>query len=339
MMTRVAFGSYDFLVDLFHVTFLVGLLVSYLYFHRRQVSVGGSLAVGYLAASLYRPWNVVFTIAVSLLAWVIIKYVILKIWLPRPRQIFAIGLAVGVGCGGLWVLGSSVLAGTASIGGVEFALIGVIVPGMLCNSLIKQGVARTLVPLAWMVPLTGAVGLALTWLTSVVLPLSLSGAMFGVSDRSKGWFFGIAAVSVLLAILIQDGMLKDLRLRTGGYITAGLLVATTVHPFYLLMLVAATAVVYVIYTSYARRVPLFGKDRFLVLCLLSFVSVVVLEAVIVATTGHRMGGAENIVYCVLPAIMANDVIQHGIKRTGLGLGLSLAACAVVAAPFYFVLHR
>nr|WP_152821282.1 MULTISPECIES: poly-gamma-glutamate biosynthesis protein PgsC/CapC [unclassified Corynebacterium] len=319
------------MVDLIHLTFLVGLVISYLYFRSRHVSVGGSLTVGYLAASLYMPWNVLFTVAVSVLAWLLIKYVVLKIWLPRPRQIFAIGLFAGVLCGGLWVIGGHYLFDT-QIHGMEFALIGVIVPGMLCNSLVKQGPSRTLVPLAWMVPLAGLIGLGLTWLTSVVLPLSFSSALFEQIPRSDPKFFGIAAASVLCAILIQDGFLKDLRLRTGGYITAGLLVASSMHPRYIAVLGASAVVVWAAYSLYARRVPLFGKDRFIVLCALSILAVIALEALVVALTGHRVGGAENIVFCILPAIVANDVVQHGWKRTGGGLGLAVAVCAAIAAP-------
>ncbi|WPF65314.1 MULTISPECIES: poly-gamma-glutamate biosynthesis protein PgsC/CapC [unclassified Corynebacterium] len=330
-MISVDFGSYYFLVDLIHITFLVGLVVSYLYFRSRQISVGGSLTVGYLAASLYMPWNVIFTVVVSVVAWLLIKYVILKIWLPRPRQIFAIGLFVGVLCGALWVIGSEYLFGT-QVHGMEFALIGVIVPGMLCNSLVKQGPRRTLVPLAWMVPLSGVIGLAITWLTSVVLPLSFSSALFEQIPRSEPKFFGIAAASVLCAILIQDGFLKNLKLRTGGYITAGLLVASSIHPRYIAVLAASAVVVWAIYSLYARRVPLFGKDRFIVLCALSILTVIALEALVVVLTGHRVGGAENIVFCILPAIVANDLVQHGWKRTGGGLALAVVVCAAIAAP-------
>ena len=44
--------EYPVVVDAIHATFLCGLLVSYIYYKRTNVSVGGSLAVGYLAAAL-----------------------------------------------------------------------------------------------------------------------------------------------------------------------------------------------------------------------------------------------------------------------------------------------
>lgn len=100
-MTTELIDSYNFLTDYVHLTFLVGIIISYLYFRERQISIGGSLAVGYLASSLYMPMNVLVTILVSLLSFVLIRFVILKVFLPRPRQIFAIGLAMGVVYGGL----------------------------------------------------------------------------------------------------------------------------------------------------------------------------------------------------------------------------------------------
>lgn len=95
--------GYSFLCDYIHLTFLIGVMVSYLYFRKYRVSIGGTLAVGYLAASLYAPLNSLVTVLVSMFAFVLIRFVVLKLFLPRPRQIFAIGLAIGVICGLAWL--------------------------------------------------------------------------------------------------------------------------------------------------------------------------------------------------------------------------------------------
>ncbi|MDN5718694.1 MAG: poly-gamma-glutamate biosynthesis protein PgsC/CapC [Corynebacterium sp.] len=329
-MTYQIIGSTGFLTDYVHVTFLVGLVISYLYFRRRQISVGGSLAVGYLASSLYMPLNVLSTLVAALLGYVLIKFVILKIFLPRPRQIFAIGLGVGVGCGAVWMALTSWLLGGLSLDGLS--LVGVIVPGMLCNSLIKQGVVRTVVPLAWMVPAAGLAGLAITMLTSTLLPGSLANTIIDTNLRPVPMLFLMSALSVLFAVLVQEGTVRSRKLRTGGYVTAGVIVSVLTSPGYLVVLAAATLLVLGVYVPYSRKVPLFGKDRFVILCTVSFVMVTLVELVMASFTGVRFDGPTNVVFCVLPAIIANDLVQYGFKRTSAGMGLSIAGCAAVAVP-------
>lgn len=329
-MTYQFIGSYGFLTDLVHVTFLTGLVVSYLYFRRRQISVGGSLAVGYLASSLYMPLNVLATLLAAMVGYVLIRFVVLRVFLPRPRQIFAIGLAVGVACGALWLAVTSWVMGGAPDDGL--LLVGVIVPGMLCNSLIKQGVVRTVVPLAWMVPVTGAVGLAVTLLTSTVFPLSLADTLTSSDVEPLPMLFLMSALSVILALLVQEGTVRSRKLRTGGYVTAGVIVVAMTSPAYIAVLTLGTLLILAVYLPYARRVPLFGKDRFMILCALSFVTVTAVELVAATMWGARFGGPQNVVFCVLPAIIANDVVQYGWKRTSLGIGVPLAGCAAVAAP-------
>lgn len=336
-MITHSFGSYEFIVDYVHLTFLVGIVASVLYFRSRQISLGGSLAVGYLAASLYKPLDVLATLAVALLSFVLIRYCILKIWLPRPRQIFAIGLIVGIVGGGLWMLGSNLILGTERASD-SLALVGIVIPGMICNSLVKQGVARTLVPLAIFVPLAGLAGLTLTLITTTLLPTSLSGMLFDVSDDHATVLFAGAAVSVITALLLQQGTAGSWQLRTGGYVTMGMIVASVTHVQFLVVLAVTTLLLVLIFTPYSRRVPLFGKDRFLVLAMLSFFLVTALEIVAVSLTGVRFGGAENIVFCILPAIIANDVIQYGLKRTAGGMTIAAAVSLAVVGPLSLILN-
>lgn len=329
-MTYQHIGTYGFLTDYVHISFLTGLVVSYLYFRRRQISVGGSLAVGYLASSLYMPLNVLSTLLAAMVGYVLIRFVVLKMFLPRPRQIFAIGLAVGVICGALWLAVASWVLGGAPDDGL--GLVGVIVPGMLCNSLIKQGVVRTVVPLAWMVPATGALGLVVTLLTSTVFPLSLVDTLISSDVEPLPMLFLMSALSVTLALLVQEGTVRSRKLRTGGYVTAGVIVVAMTSPAYIAVLTLGTLLVLAVYLPYARRAPLFGKDRFIILCALSFVAVTAVELIVATMWGARFGGPQNVVFCVLPAIVANDVVQYGWKRTSFGISMSMAGCATVAVP-------
>lgn len=170
-MITLADIDYGFLTNYVHLAFLAGIIIGFLYFRRKRVSVGGTLAVGYLASSIYAPLNVLATIAAAFIAFLLIRFVILKIFLPRPRQIFAIGLAVGVVLNAAWIaLSHFLIPGMHSTGTLQ--LVGVIVPGMLCNSLVKQGIRKTVVPLTFMVPAAAAIGLALTSIAHALVPHS-----------------------------------------------------------------------------------------------------------------------------------------------------------------------
>lgn len=324
--------GYSFLCDYIHLTFLIGVMVSYLYFRKYRVSIGGTLAVGYLAASLYAPLNSLVTVLVSMFAFVLIRFVVLKLFLPRPRQIFAIGLAIGVICGLAW-LGLSEFLFYRTKEQYGLALVGVIVPGMITNSLNKQGLKKTLLPMLWMLPLAGAVGWALTYVTVKWLNISISDQLFDASVERLPLVFALSATSVLMALIIQEQTVRTFKLRTGGYVTVGFLWAAAVaNTWYLLILGLSVAAVYLIYHAYEARVPLFGKDRFVVLIFTSFAVTITIEYIFSLVEGAKLAGPQNIVLCVLPAIIANHLIQYGFKRTGGGMGISLVGTSLVAAP-------
>lgn len=335
-MTPNSISQYGFLTDYVHLTFLAGIVLGYLYFRRSRVSVGGTLAVGYLASSLYAPLNVVATIGVSVLAFLLIRLVILKIFLPRPRQIFAIGLTVGVVLGGAWLaLGSVYFPDAVDFSGLQ--LVGVIVPGMLCNSLVKQGVRKTMVPLAVMVPAAAVLGLAVAFVTSKVLFLSVSDVLFTAEDdTNQVATFILSAVSVLMAVLIQESTVRSLKLRTAGYVTAGILASSFSHPAVIVVVLAVVALLAAVWIPYSSRIPLFGKDRFFILLMLSFFLSTVAELVLHGTTGAQFNGPQNVVVAVLPAIIVNDLVQYGPKRTAAGFGISAASCAAVATGIALV---
>ena len=332
-MITLADVDYGFLTNYVHLSFLAGIIIGFLYFRRKRVSVGGTLAVGYLASSIYAPLNVLATIAAAFIAFLLIRFVILKIFLPRPRQIFAIGLAVGVVLNAAWIaLSHFLIPGMHSTGTLQ--LVGVIVPGMLCNSLVKQGIRKTVVPLTFMVPAAAAIGLALTSIAHALVPHSSLQAAYapqgGDSDLNA---FALSAASVLLAVIIQESTVRSLKLRTAGYVTAGVLASSASHPTAILVVLAVSALLAAIWMPYSQRIPLFGKDRFFILLMLSFTFSIAVEIGLFLSFGMRFDGPQNIVFTVLPAIIVNDLAQYGPKRTAAGFGLSVAGCAALATTF------
>ncbi|GAB3945088.1 poly-gamma-glutamate biosynthesis protein PgsC/CapC [Corynebacterium tapiri] len=327
--------GYDFFLDYTHVAFVLGLLVSFVYFRRTHVSAGGSLAVGYLAAAMFYPLNVVATLAISAVAFCLIRFVILKIWLPRPRMIFSIGLMTGVSMGLIWLIVQHVWLNNRTDLFAGLSLVGIVIPGMICNSLNKQGVMKTLLPIAWMVPLTAVISLALTWVGN-----KFEGAtgqeMFAPGEADAWQLFVLGAVSVVGAILILDGPLSRLQLRTGGYVTAGIFVSALDDWRYLVLPILTAFILWLVVGNFLKRVPLFGKDRFVLMILSSVVTFACLQHMLYLATGQSLNGSENLVFMVLPAIFVNDVVQYGIRRVLSGFGLNVLLCLVVAGGLWAV---
>ncbi|MGV0408782.1 poly-gamma-glutamate biosynthesis protein PgsC/CapC [Corynebacterium resistens] len=324
----------EFTAAYIHLSFFCGLIAAYFYFRNKQVVVGGSLGIGYLAASLYMPWKVAFTILVAFIAHSIIRYGVLKIWLPRPRVIFAIGLLVGVFLEVLWqVVNTFILDSKPEALGLS--VIGVVIPGMLCNSFMKQGLAKTLLPALWLVPLSAAGGLVLAFLSKTIFG---TGVEYGLFGRGVDHLYLVlmAAASVCLALFIQEGPLKNLGWRTGGYVSAGFVAAAVFNINYLWVLLFSTIVVYAAGKVFLDRVPLFGKHRFLMLCLFSFTFVTLSELIFTRYFNGEFFRLENLVFCILPAVIANDLLNHGYKRTLPGMGVSSGAIAAAASVFAFL---
>ncbi|MDO4928412.1 MAG: poly-gamma-glutamate biosynthesis protein PgsC/CapC [Corynebacterium sp.] len=224
-------GEAAFITDYVHLAFLSGLLLSYIYYRYRHISLGGTLAVGYLAAAAYSPINVIMTVLIALTGWAVIRFGVLKIALPNSRQLFAIGLLVGVVCGLMWIMIARALP-SGQIDGQPLEIIGVIIPGMICNSMHKQGVRKTVLPMVALVPSAAIVGLILTYLSNDVFAISGAANILNMSDETLSFVFGLSAISVLLALLIQYGTYQTWQLRTGGYVTVGILIALSASQSY-----------------------------------------------------------------------------------------------------------
>ncbi|MCX2162559.1 poly-gamma-glutamate biosynthesis protein PgsC/CapC [Corynebacterium auriscanis] len=319
----------EFTAAYIHLSFFCGLIVAYFYFRNKQIVIGGSLGIGYLAASLYMPWKVAFTILVAFIAHTIIRYGVLKIWLPRPRVIFAIGLLVGVFLEIIWHLVNTFIL-ESKPEDLGLAVIGVVIPGMLCNSFMKQGLGKTLLPALWLVPLSAAAGLMLAFLSQAWLGTEIEEELFE-SGGDNTSFILMAAASVCIALFIQEGPLKRLGWRTGGYVSAGFLAVAVFNINYLWVLLFSTAVVYTAGRIFFSGVPLFGKHRFLLLCLFSFTFVTLSEFVLMRYFNVHFYRLENLVFCILPAVIANDLLHHGFKRTLPGMAAASGSIAAVAS--------
>ncbi len=124
----------------------LGLLVSLVFTEIFGLSAGGMIVPGYLALHLQRPANLVLTLGVALLTFLIVRGVShIAIVYGRRRVVltilvgFVMGNLVGasVACGATTCLPS--MAGTEGI----LCVIGYIVPGLIALWFDRQGLSET----------------------------------------------------------------------------------------------------------------------------------------------------------------------------------------------------
>ena len=117
----------------------IGIIVSFLFTEVTGLTAGGLIVPGYLALFLTEPGRIAATLAVSLLTFLIIR-LLSNIIIIYSRRRFMASVLVGYLLG--WVFWE-ILAGTAYLG-VDFRIIGYIVPGLIANDMLRQGVVKTL---------------------------------------------------------------------------------------------------------------------------------------------------------------------------------------------------
>ena len=143
---------------MYHNVLLLGILASLLYTELTGLSPAGLIVPGYLVLSLQSPHRVLYTAVVVLLTLLSAKLLNRWIILYGRRQ-FAV----------MVVLSAVIHMGISSLQGAQLPdLIGTLIPGIIANDCLRQGVVKSLCSLAIV---TGLLALLLLWNNIGVLPL------------------------------------------------------------------------------------------------------------------------------------------------------------------------
>lgn len=123
---------------MFETFIAIGIIVSLVYYELTQLSPGGLITPGYLVLFFDQPQRLLATFVVAMVTMLVVRF--LKKYLPiYGRRQFAVAVTVAIMI--------KLLMGHSNIGG-EFGItwnaIGVIVPGLIANDMIKQSVVKTL---------------------------------------------------------------------------------------------------------------------------------------------------------------------------------------------------
>lgn len=122
-----------------YVSLVVGVVLSLLYAERTGVIPAGLVVPGYLALILDQPVFVAAVFLLSFLAYLVGDRLVGRVVILYGRRRFVAMLAVGV----VLKLVFDALYPAVPFEVYEFRGIGVIVPGLIANSIYRQGVAHT----------------------------------------------------------------------------------------------------------------------------------------------------------------------------------------------------
>lgn len=125
---------------MFEISIGIGVLVSLFFLETFGIAAGGIVVAGYIALFLHQPVTILITLSISTIVYLIIKS-LSKIMFIYGRRRMVIAVLLGFILG--WAFrsyGFTNLFPTA----YQVTIIGFIIPGLIGNSMAKQGVVRTL---------------------------------------------------------------------------------------------------------------------------------------------------------------------------------------------------
>jgi poly-gamma-glutamate biosynthesis protein PgsC/CapC len=138
---------YGVTLDTAEVSIALGIAVSMLFFEKQNLVPGGVIVPGYVALTLDRPYLLLSTFAVAVITMFSIRRVANHIVLFGRRKFSFMMLMSFVIAWGMQSLVSVVLSWsqipTVGPTGV-FQVIGFIIPGLVANSMERQGVTKTI---------------------------------------------------------------------------------------------------------------------------------------------------------------------------------------------------
>ncbi|MBN6885227.1 gamma-polyglutamate biosynthesis protein CapC [Cytobacillus horneckiae] len=126
--------------DDLYISLILGVLLSLLFAEKFGIMPAGLVVPGYLALVFNQPIFILLILLVSLLTYVIVKYGISKLVILYGRRKFAAMLITGICLKLVLDYFYPVLPFEIN----EFRGLGVIVPGLIANTIQKQGVTLTL---------------------------------------------------------------------------------------------------------------------------------------------------------------------------------------------------
>jgi len=123
-----------------YIALILGVLLSLIFAEKTGIVPAGLVVPGYLGLVFNQPIFMLLVLFVSLLTYVIVKFGLSKIMILYGRRKFAAMLITGI----LLKIGFDFIYPVMPFEIPEFRGIGIIVPGLIANTIQRQGLTITL---------------------------------------------------------------------------------------------------------------------------------------------------------------------------------------------------
>ncbi len=138
---------YGVTLDTVEIAITIGIAVSMIFYEKQNLVPGGVIVPGYVALTLDRPYMLLSTFAVAIVTLLVMMKISNRLVLFGRRK-FSFMMLVSFAVG--WAIQSLVAVALAvsqvpSIGPTGiFQVIGFIIPGLVANSMERQGITKTM---------------------------------------------------------------------------------------------------------------------------------------------------------------------------------------------------
>jgi len=122
-----------------YIALVIGVILSLIFSEKTGIIPAGMIVPGYLALIFDQPVFLLMVLGISLLTYLIVTYGVAKVTILYGRRKFVAMLTVGI----LLKLAFDYFYPIMPFEIYEFRGIGVIVPGLIANTIQKQGVVFT----------------------------------------------------------------------------------------------------------------------------------------------------------------------------------------------------
>jgi poly-gamma-glutamate biosynthesis protein PgsC/CapC len=131
--------EFSYSIQLLRCAILIGVVLSILVYRFYGWSTGGFVTAGYLALFVTRPWHILWSLAMALLALAVVTRLIMPRVMLWGRRKFAVMIV----CGTLLSWGCESLVRSFFQPWPAFDSIGLLIPALIANDAQRQGYFRT----------------------------------------------------------------------------------------------------------------------------------------------------------------------------------------------------
>ncbi len=128
---------------------IIGLLIGMIFYEKFDLSPGGVVTPGYLSLFVRNPDRILITVLISLIAWLILEFLI-KRFILYGRRRFLLALLLGFS---IKIIVETFLQPNLVLP-FELVSVGYIIPGLIANEMVRQKPPKTILSLGIVTCLT-----------------------------------------------------------------------------------------------------------------------------------------------------------------------------------------